>query len=58
MPTNSYYSGEIAKVRVVLGKGAFKESNIFENEEGDPFGYIQGLDSLFDKRPKLLPKDR
>lgn len=57
MPTTTYYSGDIAQFRVLLGEGAFKMDNKFE-EEGDPFGLLDGLNSLFDKRPNPLPKDR
>jgi len=42
MPTNTYYSGEIANARVLLGQGAFKIDNKFD-EDGDPFGLLEGL---------------
>jgi hypothetical protein len=43
MPTEGTYSGKIAHVRVVLGKGAYvKPGNKDFEKDGDPFAFDFG----------------
>ena len=46
MPSDSFYSGKIGYVRVVLGKGAYKEDKKFDDIDKDPFGFDEGKDKL------------
>lgn len=50
MPSDTFYSGQIGYARVVLGKDAFKRTNVFDDDDEDPHGYKIGL-------AKLIPKD-
>ena len=50
MPTKGTYSGKIAHVRVVLGKGAYvKPGDKDFGKDGDPFAFDFGKDDLKDK---------
>lgn len=54
--SNTYYSGKIAYVRVVIGENAYKADNKFDKIKDDPFGFDIGFtklvtDEVEDKEP-------